>query len=140
MEVIRRYPWPGNVRELQNVIERSVIVCESESFALDATWLQSAQGAAEAVPGQASEPEAAGSTGATSWLDAPGATTLKEIERRAILHALQSCNGVVSGPNGAARKLGLKRTTLQARMRKLGIYTRRDRSVELIGAPAFPAP
>jgi formate hydrogenlyase transcriptional activator len=113
-ETLRRleaYSWPGNVRELQNVIERSVIVCESETFAIDPGWSESAP-----AP---DEPSA--DSPSVSERGSPGVSTLAEVESGAILRALQSCNGVVGGPRGAAAQLGLKRTTLQARMKKLGI-------------------
>ena len=101
LELLEAHSWPGNVRELQNVIERSVIVCESETFTVDPSWRHSGPS-----------------------LVAPGASlgsTLDDIQRDAILRALQSCNWVIGGPRGAAALLGLKRTTLQARMHKLGI-------------------
>jgi transcriptional regulator with GAF, ATPase, and Fis domain len=118
IELIRNYPWPGNVRELQNVIERSVIVCESELFSLDESWLQREFGGEQEVASSSAHAQ----TASTIRTRSPISTTLKEIEREAIQRALQSCNGVVGGPNGAAKQLGIKRTTLQARMQKLGIY------------------
>jgi transcriptional regulator with GAF, ATPase, and Fis domain len=99
------FSWPGNVRELQNVIERSVIVCESETFTVDPGWLHSAP----------LEPRSAVEAGSSLT------STLHNIQRDAILRALQSCGWVIGGPKGAATALGLKRTTLQARMQKLGI-------------------
>ena len=105
LELLEAYSWPGNVRELQNVIERSVIVCESETFALDPSWSHS-------EPSSLVPP------------DTSLESTLDEIQREAILRALQSCDWIIGGPKGAAALLGLKRTTLQARMQKLGIAPR----------------
>ncbi|HET6371779.1 MAG TPA: sigma 54-interacting transcriptional regulator, partial [Candidatus Polarisedimenticolia bacterium] len=92
------YHWPGNVRELQNVIERAVILSTNERFVLD-----------DAL--SAPKPPA-GST---------QARTLLEIERDHIRSVLESVGWRVSGERGAARILGLKRTTLEARMSRLGI-------------------
>jgi formate hydrogenlyase transcriptional activator len=105
LDVLEAYAWPGNVRELQNVIERSVIVCESETFSVDPSWLHRES---SRLPAGAS-------------LE----STLEDVQRAAILQALESCNGILGGPNGAAAMLGLKRTTLQARMHRLGVATRR---------------
>jgi formate hydrogenlyase transcriptional activator len=93
--------WPGNVRELENVIERAVIL--------------SPNGALRLPPSRASirRPGVADLRTASRRLD--------EIERDAIVDALKAANGVISGKDGAAARLGLKRTTLQSRMRKLGI-------------------
>jgi formate hydrogenlyase transcriptional activator len=107
LERLAAYSWPGNVRELQNVIERSVIVCESETFTLDPSWSEGRPALVE--PRAAIDPV----TTATTTLDA--------IQRDAILRALHSRNWVIGGPHGAAALLGIKRTTLQARMQKLGI-------------------
>jgi formate hydrogenlyase transcriptional activator len=100
MEALMHHHWPGNVRELQNVIERAVILSPG-------TILQLAWGAL--APQQ----------------PAPGAPargrTLEEVEREHIRRVLQDTNGVVGGPNGAAARLGLRRTTLLYRMKKLGI-------------------
>jgi formate hydrogenlyase transcriptional activator len=125
LERLEAYPWPGNVRELQNVIERSVIMCESEVLSIDERWLSTEATAAQPAarqrlrllqfPAPESRPrESAQSNG-----------TLEEIEREAILRALRSANWMVGGANGAAGILGLKRTTLQGRMRKLGITPQR---------------
>jgi transcriptional regulator with GAF, ATPase, and Fis domain len=107
LDLLGRYPWPGNVRELQNVIERSIVVCESELFSVDETWLSRRAAPQPAAPSPA--------------VAAPAALTLDDVQRAAILRALRSTNGLIGGPHGAAALLGLKRTTLQGRMRKLGI-------------------
>jgi transcriptional regulator with GAF, ATPase, and Fis domain len=93
-----RYDWPGNIRELQNVIERSVVLSRGSVLEL-------------AMPEISAGQIAAG----------PRADLGSVAERERILQALKDANGVVAGPTGAARQLGLKRTTLQARMKKLGI-------------------
>ncbi|HSW39049.1 MAG TPA: sigma 54-interacting transcriptional regulator [Acidobacteriota bacterium] len=98
MRFLISYQWPGNIRELQNIIERSVILSRGQSFEL-------------AMPEMA-----APSAGLPSALK-----SRPHDERKRILQALEEANGVVSGLNGAAGRLGLKRTTLQARMKKLGI-------------------
>jgi formate hydrogenlyase transcriptional activator len=111
MALLEAYSWPGNVRELQNVIERSVIMCDADVFAIDEGWL--------------AEFRATQLRRATPETIVPN-TTLVEIEREAILNALRSSNWMVGGANGAAAILGLKRTTLQARMQKLGIAAPRS--------------
>jgi len=98
MDALIRCEWPGNIRELQNVIERSVILSRGRTLEL-------------------AMPESAGRPGA---VDSPSNKDLNS-ERERILRALKEVHGLVSGPNGAAARLGLKRTTLQARMKKLGI-------------------
>ncbi|MDE3155289.1 MAG: sigma 54-interacting transcriptional regulator [Acidobacteriota bacterium] len=97
MAALRRWPWPGNVRELENIIERAVILSKGHALEIPADALRS--------------PDAAGA----------GGTSLADAEREAILRALREADGVVSG---AAERLGLKRTTLQSKMRKLGIRRR----------------
>jgi formate hydrogenlyase transcriptional activator len=110
MRALVRYPWPGNIRELQNLIERAVIL----SF-----------GSALATPVHELEKAAAAALGSPSG--PAGVVTLESAEREAILRALRRSGGRVSGPRGAATLLGLKRTTLQARMLKLGIPKRRTK-------------
>jgi len=105
MEALVRYPWPGNIRELQNVIERAVILSPGKALRVAVSDLK---------------PRVAENGGTN------GAVTLEEMERRHILAVLEQTNWVFSGPHGAAARLGLKRPTLQFRMRKLGI-TRPDR-------------
>ena len=101
MDALKRWTWPGNIRELQNVIERGVIQSAGSDFVLP---LQDVQPKTRAsVPG--SKP----------------AATLKDAERDAIVRALRESGGVIAGPTGAAARLGLRRTTLQGKMRRLGI-------------------
>jgi len=97
MDALVRYPWPGNVRELENLIERAVILTRSSTLQIPLSELQ-----AEAP-------------------DTASPITLEEAERDHIRRVLERSNGVVGGPNGAAAKLGMKRTTLQSKMKKLGI-------------------
>jgi formate hydrogenlyase transcriptional activator len=101
MDALVSYPWPGNVRELQNVIERAVILSPGPALQVRLGDLQSAVT-------QAPEPTAT-------------AVTLAEAEREHILGALRETGWVVAGPKGAAGRLGMKRSTLQKKMRKLGI-------------------
>ncbi|HTB13132.1 MAG TPA: sigma 54-interacting transcriptional regulator [Bryobacteraceae bacterium] len=102
LKCLRRHTWPGNVRELQNVIERAVIRSSGTTVEISTEELRAA-----------SPP-----TGAMRRM-------LAETERSHILHVLKETNGVVSGPNGAASRLGLPRTTLASRMQKLGIVQRK---------------
>jgi formate hydrogenlyase transcriptional activator len=100
MTALRTYGWPGNVRQLENFVERSVIL--SNGIALEAPI-----------------EELAADSGPRRQRGQPG--TLVEIEREHILAALEASNWVISGPAGAAARLGMKRTTLQHALRKLGI-------------------
>jgi formate hydrogenlyase transcriptional activator len=100
MAVLTRYDWPGNIRELQNLIERAVILSRGQTLEVPVTALNAAQPPAD--PGGAGE-------------------TLQEADRRHIIGALERSNWVIAGPRGAAARLGIKRSTLQFRMRKLGI-------------------
>jgi formate hydrogenlyase transcriptional activator len=111
MDALRRYHWPGNVRELQNVIERAVIISTGSVLDLDVADLQ--------FP-KATRPEERPAT-SKSPTNAALHDVLEETERRHILEALQQCNWVVAGPHGAAARLGMKRSTVQKRMHKLGI-------------------
>lgn len=97
LQVLSAWQWPGNVRELENLIERSVIL----------------------TPGPILQVPLAELRPATS--QSPILGTLEAVEREHILRVLEETKGVIGGPNGAAAKLGLKRTTLHAKMRKLGI-------------------
>jgi formate hydrogenlyase transcriptional activator len=109
LQLFQAYDWPGNIRELQNVIERAVILCDGEIFSVDEAWLKRASS-------PVSEPAA------------PLVTTLVERERQMIETALAQCQGRVSGANGAARKLGIPRQTLDARIASLGIDKHRFKS------------
>jgi formate hydrogenlyase transcriptional activator len=111
MEALVRYHWPGNIRELQNVIERAVIISKSPVLNVALRELESV-----ATP-RARQAEAKAAQLDPENLD----ELLDETERTQILHALETSNGVIGGPNGAAARLGLKRSTLQLRMQRLGI-------------------
>ena len=112
MEALVHYPWPGNIRELQNVIERAVILSPGSSLQVP---LGDLQPAATQVP----EPTAT----AVTQTPAPTAdvVTLADAEREHILGALRETGGVVGGPKGAAARLGMKRSMLYWKMKKLGI-------------------
>ena len=105
MNALIRYPWPGNIRELQNVVERALILSKSRELKVPLSDLQSRL------------PENLRAENGKK----NGATTLEEVERRHILSVLEQTNWVLAGPNGAAKKLGLKRSTLQFRIRRLGL-------------------
>ncbi len=102
------YHWPGNIRELQNLIERAVILSAGPVLKVPLSDLESQPQNGHASIGKIE--------------------TLEEVERRHILDTLQATDWVVAGPKGAAVMLGLKRSTLQVRMEKLGI--RRARAAE----------
>jgi formate hydrogenlyase transcriptional activator len=111
MDALCRYHWPGNIRELQNVIERAVIVSEGPALSVDV--------------GDLKFPKVGHPEGRAA---APNSTTngalhsvLEETERQHILKALAQSHGIVAGPHGAAALLGINRSTLQVRIRKLGI-------------------
>jgi len=123
MEALVRYHWPGNIRELQNVIERAVIISKSPVLNVALRELEGV-----ATP-RARQAEAKAAQLDRENLD----ELLDETERAQILHALETSNGVIGGPNGAAARLGLKRSTLQLRMQRLGIrlsYTSRTAITE----------
>ncbi|WP_263355405.1 sigma 54-interacting transcriptional regulator [Acidicapsa acidisoli] len=111
MQALVRYHWPGNIRELQNVIERAVIISRGPVLNVALT---------ELTPDVAST-SAPVITAAKSASHESLQEMLKETERNQILRALEDANGVVAGPSGAAALLGVKRSTLQLRMQKLGI-------------------
>jgi PAS domain S-box-containing protein len=110
LELLQTYPWPGNIRELQNVIERSVIVCDTEIFSVDESWL-SRQPSRSAPK---SQPELS--------------RTLAAEERQMIEAALRESGGRVSGPSGAAVKLGIPGSTLDSKIRSLKIDKNRFKS------------
>jgi formate hydrogenlyase transcriptional activator len=114
MTALTHYPWPGNIRELQNVIERAVILTNGPVLSVHIDDLRAPS--PPAAPLNAPNGHAAP---AASRQDLRSA--LEESERQQIMAALENSNWVVAGPEGAAARLGLKRSTLQSRMQKLGI-------------------
>jgi PAS domain S-box-containing protein len=107
LALLESYPWPGNIRELQNVIERSVIVCESENFSVDGRWLSRQP--------PATEPD----SGLGLFRKVPSQ------EKAIIEAALRESGGQVYGPSGAASKLGMPRSTLESKIRSLKINKNR---------------
>jgi formate hydrogenlyase transcriptional activator len=103
LQLLQAYPWPGNIRELQNVIERSVVVSDTETFTVDESWL--------------SQRSLDTRFGNSLFLPEKVAATEKEI----IEEALRECEGRVAGPSGAAAKLGIARSTLESKIRTLSI-------------------
>lgn len=100
LEQLKGYHWPGNIRELQNVVERAVILCETDTFVVDESWLKRES--------------------AASSLD-EGLSALADREVEMIEAALAESHGRISGPSGAAAKLGIPRQTLESKIRRLGI-------------------
>jgi formate hydrogenlyase transcriptional activator len=114
MDALCRYQWPGNIRELQNVIERAVIISTGPALSVDVGDLKFPK-AGYAVE-ETTSPKSPTNGGLHD--------VLEQSERQQILKALEQCNWVVAGLNGAAARLGMKRSTLQQRIRKLGIGRR----------------
>jgi formate hydrogenlyase transcriptional activator len=112
IESLQAYDWPGNIRELQNVIERAVILCEGEIFSVEETWLKN-------------EPPRLSATAA------PLVATLADREREMIEAALAESQGRISGPSGAAAKLGIPRQTLDSKIASLQISKSRFKSRSL---------
>jgi formate hydrogenlyase transcriptional activator len=102
VELFKSYSWPGNIRELQNVIERSIILCETETFSVDPSWLS-------AAPVQSNRN--------SSTL----AEKLHEQERKIIESALAESKGRIAGRSGAAAKLGIPSSTLESKIKLLKI-------------------
>jgi formate hydrogenlyase transcriptional activator len=102
LKLCQSYSWPRNVRELQNIIERSVVLCPGDTFWIDEAWLSSQN---------APRPESSGSL----------TQNLQNYERELIEAALAESNGKVAGPNGAAAKLGIPRSTLDLKIKHLDI-------------------
>src|SRR5712671_4015684 len=111
MDALVRYYWPGNIRELQNVIERAVILTPGSVLNVVVGELTSR-----------STPSPAPRSGTQKDMQ----SMLDETERRHIIRALEETNWVIAGPNGAAARLGMKRSTLHARMQKLGVQVTRS--------------
>ena len=102
LELCQSYPWPGNIRELQNIVERSVILCSGDTFWIEKAWLASQEPARQELPG-------------------PLPDTLQNQEKEIIETALAECKGRVAGPQGAAAKLGIPRSTLDSKIKQLKI-------------------
>jgi PAS domain S-box-containing protein len=107
LELLQSYPWPGNIRELQNVIERSVIVCETENFSVDKSWLSQ-------------QPR-----DTRLGCKLPFSQMVAATETEVIEEALRESQGRVFGPSGAASRLGIARSTLESKIRSLNINKRR---------------
>ena len=107
LQLLQSYPWPGNIRELQNVIERSVIVCETETFSIDERWLSR-------------QPRDRRSGGKLHL-----SRKLADQEKEIIEEALRESEGRVFGPMGAAAKLGIARSTLESKIQQLHIDKKR---------------
>jgi formate hydrogenlyase transcriptional activator len=104
LDLFRAYEWAGNVRELQNVIERAVVLCDGDTFSIDESWLK----------GEPRRP---------SKRPEGGVMTLAEGEKDLIEAALAASRGRISGPSGAAAKLGIPRQTLESKIKALHIDT-----------------
>jgi PAS domain S-box-containing protein len=102
LEQCQLYPWPGNIRELQNIVERSVILCGGDTFWIEKAWLARAQPPRQELPG-------------------PLPDTLQNQEKQIIEDALAESKGKVAGPEGAAAKLGIPRSTLDSKIKQLNI-------------------
>src|SRR5437899_12208880 len=118
MDALVNYSWPGNVRELENFIERAVLLSPGKELRVAVSGV-----GGPAVSGAASGADSSSSFTSFTSLPSPGSSisTLEEAERQHILRAMKQTQWRIAGPKGAAVLLGMKRTTLQARMRKLGI-------------------
>jgi len=110
LDLLQLYPWPGNIRELQNVIERAIIVCETENLSIDKSWLSWESDTTQPVNQLSSKKPL---------------TRVKEM----IEAALAETEGRVSGPSGAAAKLGIPPSTLESKIRTLKINKYRFKSV-----------
>ena len=113
MAIMQQFSWPGNVRELRNVIERAVILTRGQVLNVPIQELVSISPMVVNTVIESIEPQVALSTAVKS--------TPAVIDRQMIVDALISCHGVIAGPNGVANQLGLKRTTLLSRMKKMGL-------------------
>jgi len=102
LKLCQSYHWPGNIRELQNIVERSVILCTGDTFWIDEPWLSSQD---------ATRPKSSGHLN----------QNLQNYEKELIEAALAESNGKVAGPNGAAAKLGIPRSTLDLKIKQLNI-------------------
>ena len=110
LDLFQGYDWPGNIRELQNVVERAVVLCDGDIFCVDPSWLTPASLSPTSPP--------------PTTQTIPLVADLAERERVMIQNALREAEGLISGPTGAAAKLGIPRQTLESKIRKFGIKRR----------------
>jgi formate hydrogenlyase transcriptional activator len=115
-DLFQRYNWPGNVRELQNVIERAVILSDETALSIDESWLQRRSGDSHSAVVRAG-------------ILAEGEKHYADREKKVIEAALRESRGKVSGPSGAAQKLGIAHQTLESKIARLGVDKRRFRDV-----------
>ncbi len=113
LNLLQAYDWPGNIRELQNILERAVILCDGDTVSVDEKWLQ-----------RKSNPPAGRPVPRVGVL-ADDKREFADRERRAIEAALAESGGRISGPGGAAAKLGIPHQTLESKIVSLGIDKRR---------------
>jgi PAS domain S-box-containing protein len=111
LDRLQSYPWPGNIRELQNVIERSVVVCDTKNFSVDESWLSRRPRAADLKSGRVLS------------------QALAAQEKEIIEAALRESGGLVFGASGAAARLGIPRSTLESKIRSLKIDKTRFRAI-----------
>jgi formate hydrogenlyase transcriptional activator len=112
LELFQAYDWPGNIRELQNVVERAVILCDGETFSVEDTWLKR-------------ESSQSGPTVSNAGALTERESVLVQQEKKIIEAALAASEGRISGPVGAAAKLGMPRQTLDSKIRALRIDKQR---------------
>ena len=117
MDALLAYPWPGNVRELENLIERAAILSPGSTLQIETAALGAIQGLSVSLSEEAAE----SGTALPAPTQRPTSASLQEVEREHILAVLESCGWKVKGRGNAAEQLGLKESTLRARMKKLGI-------------------
>jgi transcriptional regulator with GAF, ATPase, and Fis domain len=117
LDLLQAYEWPGNIRELQNVIERAVILSDGNALSVDETWLQRRLN------------QQPGPTVSPVGMLADDRKEFVHRERRTIEGALAACQGRISGPRGAAAKLGIPRQTLDSMIVSLGIDKRRFKAL-----------
>jgi formate hydrogenlyase transcriptional activator len=116
LELLRSYPWPGNIRELQNIIERSAIVCDTENLSVDETWLSRRQPLAAELKLE---------------LDLTRQSRQLAAQQKEIIEtALRESGGRVSGPAGAAARLGIPGSTLESKIKSLRINKNRFKSAD----------
>ena len=113
MKLLQAYDWPGNIRELQNVIERAIVLCEGDTFSVDEAWFK--RELSSELPRQSMQEGRLG-------------RLVRDREKEMIEAALAGSGGRISGPSGAAAKLGIPRQTLESKIASLGINKHRFKS------------